>query len=118
MTIEKPALSGDQSPSLHSHGDESATSHHHVHDPESHQRLINRLARIEGQVRGIQTMIRNQRSCPDVLVQIVSVRAALGRVGRIILDEHLSDCLTRAAEEGNIHEEIEQLKAALDRFLP
>jgi len=74
MTIEKPAPSGDQSPSLHGHGDESATTHPHVHDPESCQRIINRLARIEGQVRGIQTMIRNQRSCPDVLVQIASVR--------------------------------------------
>lgn len=118
MTIEKPVPSSDQSPSLHRHGDELATTHQHVRDPESRQRIINRLARIEGQVRGIQTMIRNQRSCPDVLVQIVSVRAALGRVGRIILDEHLSDCITRAAEEGNIQEETEQLKAALDRFLP
>ena len=118
MTIEKPASSDDRSPSLHRHGEESATTHQHVHDPESLQRIINRLARIEGQVRGIQTMIRNQRSCPEVLVQVVSVRAALGRVGRIILDEHLSGCLTRAAEEGNIQEEIEQLKAALDRFLP
>lgn len=118
MTIEKPATSRDQSPLLHRHGDESATTHQHVHDPESCQRIINRLARIEGQVRGIQTMIRNQRSCPDVLVQIVSVRAALGRVGRIVLDEHLSDCLARAAEEGSIQEEMEQLKAALDRLLP
>jgi DNA-binding FrmR family transcriptional regulator len=118
MTIEKPASSDDQIPSLHRHGDGSATTHQHVHDPESRQRMINRLARIEGQVRGIQTMIRNQRSCPDVLIQIVSVRAALGRVGRIVLDEHLSDCLTRAAEAGNIQAEMEQLKAALDRFLP
>ncbi|PSN20762.1 hypothetical protein C7271_00470 [filamentous cyanobacterium CCP5] len=118
MTIRKPNPADERSPSLHRHGDESATSHQHVHDPESLQHIINRLARIEGQVRGIQTMIRNQRSCPDVLVQIVSVRAALGRVGRIILDEHLSDCLTRAVEEGNIQEEMKQLKTALDRFLP
>ncbi|WP_204139831.1 metal-sensitive transcriptional regulator [Halomicronema sp. CCY15110] len=117
MTIRKPNPADEQSPSLHRHGDGSAITHQHVHNPESLQRIINRLARIEGQVRGIQTMIRNQRACPDVLVQIVSVRAALGRVARIILDEHLSDCLTRAAEEGNIQEELEQLKAALDRFL-
>ncbi len=118
MTIEKPAPSGDQSPSLHGHGDESATTHQHVHDPESLRRIMNRLARIEGHIRGIQTMISNQRSCPEVLVQIAAVRGALNRVARIILDEHLSDCLTRAAEEGNIQEEVEQLKAALDRFLP
>jgi DNA-binding FrmR family transcriptional regulator len=118
MTIKKPEQSDEPSSSLHRHGDESAISQKHVHDPESLQRILNRLARIEGQIRGIQTMIKNQRSCPDVLVQIVSVRAALARIGRIILDEHLSDCLTRAAKEGNIQEEIEHLKTALDCFLP
>jgi len=118
MTIKKPDSSDEQSASSHRRGDESATTHQHIHSPESLRRIINRLARIEGQIRGIQTMIQNRRSCPDVLMQIVSVRAALDRVGRIILDEHLSDCLTRAAEEGSIQGEVEQLKAALDRFLP
>jgi DNA-binding FrmR family transcriptional regulator len=118
MTIKKPASSDDQTPPLHRHGDESATLHKHVHNPESLQRIINRLARIEGHIRGIKTMIQDSRTCPEVLVQIAAVRGALDRVARIILDEHLSDCLTRAAEEGNIQEEIAQLKAALDRFLP
>ncbi|ASC71307.1 Copper-sensing transcriptional repressor CsoR [Halomicronema hongdechloris C2206] len=92
--------------------------HPHVHDPESLRRIINRLARIEGHIRGIKTMVQESRPCPDVLVQIAAVRGALDRVARVILDEHLSECIGRAAAEGNIEDEIEELKAALDRFLP
>ena len=63
-------------------------------------------------------MVSEDRPCPEVLVQIAAIRGALDRVARIILDEHLSECITRASNEGNIETEIEHLKAALDRFLP
>jgi DNA-binding FrmR family transcriptional regulator len=89
-----------------------------VHDPESLRRIVNRLARVEGHIRGIKTMVQESRPCPDVLVQIAAVRGALDRVARIILDEHLSECIGRAAEDGNIEAEIAELKTALDRFLP
>jgi len=126
MAIAKPHRSQDddlpaaqvaaKAPVEHSHG--HSGEHAHVHDPESLQRILNRFARIEGHIRGIKTMIRESRPCPDVLVQIAAVRGALDRVSRIILDEHLSECVTRASKEGNIEAEIEELKAALDRFLP
>ena len=104
------------SSSPHHHDDKSAHPHHH--DEESMRRLVNRLSRIEGHVRGIKTMVQENRPCPEVLVQVAAVRGALDRVARIILDEHLSECIARAAKEGNIDTEIEELKAALDRFLP
>ena len=100
----------------HRHGEVS--THRHVHDEESLRRIVNRLSRIEGHIRGIKTMVQESRPCPDVLVQVAAVRGALDRVARIILDEHLTQCIGRAAEEGNIEVEIEELKAALDRFLP
>jgi DNA-binding FrmR family transcriptional regulator len=100
----------------HSHEHGSA-SHAHVHDEESLRRVVNRLSRIEGHIRGIKTMVQESRPCPDVLVQVAAVRGALDRVARIILDEHLTQCIARAAHEGNIETEIEELKAALDRFL-
>ncbi|NES69610.1 MAG: metal-sensitive transcriptional regulator, partial [Okeania sp. SIO2D1] len=85
---------------------------------ESLQRLVNRLSRIEGHVRGIKTMIKDSRPCPDVLVQIAAVRGALDRVARMVLDNHLSDCIARATQDGDIDVEVEALKSALDRFLP
>lgn len=100
------------------HHAEGLSTHGHVHDEESLRRIVNRLSRIEGHIRGIKTMVQESRPCPDVLVQVAAVRGALDRVARIILDEHLTQCVARAAEEGNIEVEIEQLKAALDRFLP
>ncbi|NER83768.1 MAG: metal-sensitive transcriptional regulator [Leptolyngbya sp. SIO1D8] len=117
MAIAKPDQSHGGNPVPHRHSPD-AKIHSHVHDPESLQRILNRFARIEGHIRGVKTMIQEGRPCPDVLVQIAAVRGALDRVARIILDEHLSECITRAAEEGNIESEIEELKAALDRFLP
>jgi DNA-binding FrmR family transcriptional regulator len=101
----------------HHHG-KGLSTHRHVHDEESLRRIVNRLSRIEGHIRGIKTMVQESRPCPDVLVQVAAVRGALDRVARIILDEHLTQCIGRAAEEGNIEVEIEELKAALDRFLP
>jgi DNA-binding FrmR family transcriptional regulator len=101
----------------HHHG-EGLTTHRHVHDEESLRRIVNRLSRIEGHIRGIKTMVQESRPCPEVLVQVAAVRGALDRVARIILDEHLTQCIARAAQEGNIEVEIEELKAALDRFLP
>jgi len=94
------------------------SAHPHVHSEESLRRIVNRLSRIEGHIRGIKTMVQQNSPCPDVLLQIAAVRGALDRVARIVLDEHLTECIARAAQEGNIDTEIAQLKAALDRFLP
>ncbi|MBW4657471.1 MAG: metal-sensitive transcriptional regulator [Drouetiella hepatica Uher 2000/2452] len=107
---------GDQDHEEHSH--EGEAIHVHVHSDESLRRIVNRLSRIEGHIRGIKTMVQESRPCPDVLVQIAAVRGAIDRVSRVILDEHLTECVARAAKEGNIEAEIEELKTALDRFLP
>lgn len=102
----------------HQHSSSETNLAPHVHSEESLRLIINRLSRIEGHIRGIKTMVKDSRPCPEVLVQIAAVRGAVDRVARIILDEHLGECLTRAAKQGNIETEIEELKAALDRFLP
>ena len=102
----------------HSHDANGLADHPHVHSEESLRRIVNRLSRIEGHVRGVKVMVQESRPCPDVLVQLAAVRGAVDRVARMILDEHLTQCVARAALEGNIEVEIEELKAALDRFLP
>lgn len=107
----------DKDNTQHIHNHEESV-HSHVHSEESLRRIVNRLSRIEGHVRGIKTMVQQSSPCPDVLLQIAAVRGALDRVARIVLDEHLTECIARAAKEGDIEVELEQLKAALDRFLP
>jgi len=101
----------------HVHEKVSAHTHAHVHSEESLRSIVNRLSRIEGHIRGIKTMVQENRDCPEVLTQVAAVRGALDRVARMILDEHLTECIARAAQEGNLEGEIEELKKALDRFL-
>jgi len=96
---------------------EHGSAHTHVHSEESLRAIVNRLSRIEGHIRGIKTMVQENRDCPEVLTQIAAVRGALDRVARMILDEHLTECIARAAQVGNLEDEIEELKKALDRFL-
>lgn len=57
------------------------------------QKLINRLNRIEGQVRGIKKMIEEERYCVDVLTQVTATRAALDSFGKQLLDAHIHSCV-------------------------
>ena len=90
----------------------------HVHDEETLRQIVNRLSRIEGHVRGIKTMVSEHRPCPEVLNQIAAVKGAISSVAKIILEEHLEECIIRAADKGNLEAEIEELKKSLNRFLP
>ncbi len=110
----QPATSSQQPNSHHTH---EHSNHSHIHDEESLRKIVNRLSRVEGHIRGVKTMVQESRPCPDVLIQLAAIRGAVDKVARMILDEHLTECVARAAQEGNIDDEIEQLKAALDRFL-
>ncbi|NJN29879.1 MAG: metal-sensing transcriptional repressor [Synechococcales cyanobacterium RM1_1_8] len=103
-------------PSSHTHASHTQASH--THDAEATRRIVNRLSRIEGHVRGLKRMVQDQENCPDVLIQVAAVRGALDKVARLILDEHLTGCVVRAAEQGNIEAEVAALQAALNRFLP
>ncbi|MBD2440347.1 metal-sensitive transcriptional regulator [Nostoc sp. FACHB-110] len=117
LPISQPAENIHTHDTNHHHG-HGESGHSHVHSEESLRKIVNRLSRIEGHIRGIKTMVQQGSPCPDVLLQIAAVRGALDRVARIVLDEHLTECIARAAQDGNIDVEIEQLKAALDRFMP
>jgi len=68
---------------------------------EGKPRLLNRLSRIEGQVRGIARMVEDDRYCIDVLTQIGAVRAALAKVETEILRDHLGHCIEGAIVSGD-----------------
>ena len=61
---------------------------------------LNRLKRIEGQVRGLQKMVEDDRYCADILEQVASVQEALRGVGRNLMKNHLQHCATKAISSG------------------
>jgi DNA-binding FrmR family transcriptional regulator len=76
-----------------------------------------RLARIEGQVRGIQRMVDEDRYCIDVLTQVAAVKAALDKVALALLDDHVSHCVVDAVREGTGEQKVKELTAAIGRYL-
>jgi len=78
--------------------------------------LRRRLARIEGQVRGVDRMVEEERYCIDVLTQIGAIQAALDRVALALIDDHTRHCVVEA-EGGEREEKVDELLAALGRFV-
>jgi DNA-binding FrmR family transcriptional regulator len=73
-------------------------------DPEIKERNLKRLRRIEGQVRGLQRMVEEERYCADILTQISSVHQALRSVGRELVRNHLKHCAATAIRGGDAQE--------------
>lgn len=69
-------------------------------EPEIKAANLKRLRRIEGQVRGLQKMVEDDRYCPEIITQIASVQEALRGVGRQLLRNHLKHCATAAIKKG------------------
>ncbi len=88
---------------------------HHRTDKQKEQ-VTNRLKRIEGQVRGIQKMVEDNRYCVDVLVQISAIDAALKKVGYALLENHTKHCVTDAIQSGNGEASIEELMKVIKQF--
>ena len=83
-------------------------------------KLLNRLNRIEGQVRGVARMVGEDRYCIDVLTQLQAVRAAVRRVEAEVLKDHLDHCVTAALVDGDEAErraKAAELIAVIDRAL-
>src|SRR5687767_11323310 len=74
-------------------------------DPDIKERNLKRLRRIEGQVRGLQKMVDEDRYCADILTQISSVQEALRAVGRELMRNHLKHCASNAIRTGGIEAE-------------
>ena len=70
-------------------------------DPEAKHAIGSRLRRIEGQVRGLQKMVEEERYCAEVLMQLSSVQEALRGVGRALLHNHLKHCASEAIRSGD-----------------
>ncbi|MEM2917097.1 MAG: metal-sensitive transcriptional regulator [Candidatus Bathyarchaeia archaeon] len=84
---------------------------------EKREEVIKRLARIEGHVRGIRRMVEEDKKCPDILLQLAAVRAAINRVGRLVLEDHIEVCVAQAVKEGKGEEAVMELRDALVKFM-
>jgi len=78
--------------------------------------LTSRLNRIEGQVGAIKRMLEEGAYCVDLLHQIAAVQAALGKVGSIILEDHMQGCVTEAFESGNKRERQRKVEELIEIF--
>ncbi|WP_411955043.1 metal-sensing transcriptional repressor [Alkalibacillus sp. S2W] len=80
------------------------------------EKLMNRLKRIEGQVRGIQNIVEEDRYCVDILVQISAIQSALKNVGFSVTERHINHCVTDAIQKGEGDETIQELMDVLKQF--
>lgn len=78
--------------------------------------LVNRLKRIEGQVRGIQGMLENDAYCTDILIQVAAVNAALNSFNKELLSNHLHTCVAENIRAGN-DEVIDELVTLLQKLM-
>lgn len=83
----------------------------------SKDQLQARLRRIEGQVRGIERMVDEDRYCIDVLTQIAAIQAALDKVALGLLDGHVRHCMREGAAEGRADEMSTEMMAAVGRLM-
>lgn len=84
---------------------------------DSNEQLVARLRRIEGQVRGIARMLDSDRTCEDVVTQLMAVRSSIDTVGAVVLDQHLDRCVST----GDAAAQVEALRDAMKlwwRFAP
>ncbi|SCH40703.1 Copper-sensitive operon repressor [uncultured Clostridium sp.] len=100
----------------HSHEDDHVHGHGHTHTHQNTKAVLNRLSRAIGHMESIKRMVEDGRDCSEVLVQLSAVKAAINNTAKVILKDHIEHCMVDAVESGD-HEAIEELTAAIDRFI-
>lgn len=109
---------------LHTHiapdGSEITHTHHdgqeHKHYHQNTKVVLDRLSRASGHLESVKRMVMEGKDCSDVLIQLSAVIAALNSTGKVILKDHIENCIVDAVESGDIST-IEHLNTAIDRFI-
>ena len=95
----------------------SCECRHKHRDPKEEKDMINRLNRIEGQIRGIKTMVQDERYCTDILVQVSAVQSALNSFASKLLSNHIKSCVVQEIESGNGEEAVNELCDTIKKML-
>jgi DNA-binding FrmR family transcriptional regulator len=96
----------------HSHSDEYG----HTHNHQNTKAVLNRLSRASGHLNSVKRMVEEGKDCSEVLIQLSAVIAALNNTGKLILKDHLENCIVDAVESGD-NKAIENLNKAIDSFM-
>lgn len=80
----------------------------------THKDELSRLKKIEGQIRGVQKMIEEQRYCIDILVQLSSIQGAIKRVEENILERHLQGCVSTSFNQGTKDDKSKKISEVID----
>ena len=88
-----------------------------THYEENREELLRRLRRIEGQVRGVQKMIEEDRYCVDVVHQVTAFSAAAREVAVMVVESHLRACAAEATDEARREEMIAEMSGVLSKIL-
>jgi DNA-binding FrmR family transcriptional regulator len=79
-------------------------------------KLLTRLSRIEGQVRGVARMVEQDRYCIDILIQMQAIKSALNRVEDEVLKEHSAHCVADAIRSGDVKDQTKKFSELIDLF--
>ena len=78
--------------------------------------LINRLSKIEGQIRGIKKMIEENKPCDEVIIQISSASSSLSSTAKVMINHHIDTCVLEGVTNGDAKETLDKLKVVIDKF--
>ena len=88
----------------------------HSHTHTQTKAVLNRMARIIGHMKSVKQMVEDGRDCSDVLMQLAAVSAAVKSVSRVILKDHMNNCIVDAIKTGDT-EAVENINKALEQFM-
>ena len=104
----------------HSHDDNDTPDtnheHYHGHYHTNTKQVLNRMSRAIGHLESIKRMVEDGRDCSEVLIQIAAVRAVINNIGKIILEDHINNCVVDAVETGDT-QVFKNLEDAINKFI-
>jgi len=106
----------------HTHADGTAHSHEHEHGSEhphvhtNKKAVHDRLAKANGHLESVIRMIDDDRDCAEVLVQLAAVRSAINNAGKVLLQDHITECITEAVFNKD-QQKITELNKAIEQFI-
>ena len=106
----------DEKGNVTTHTHEMKHEHGHFHSPEEKKKQLNRISKAIGHLQHVKLMIEHDDDCAEVLMQLSAVNSALRSLGKEIINEHMTHCITHAIEDGDM-EAVEEFQKAIKKFI-